>query len=68
MRLKQVNTTALRIAATNQLVNPGEYVEVDGPLGKSLCEQPKNWLAMKATKKAAGKSPAESKNNPSEED
>lgn len=64
MKVRNERTYALRIHDTNQLVNPGEFVEVAGPLGKALCEQPANWSAMKATKKA----PTKPKNTTSEED
>lgn len=33
----------VEIAATGQVVKPGESVEVDAALGAALCEQPSNW-------------------------
>jgi hypothetical protein len=40
MNVKYVGTDHdLQIAATGQIVNPGEVVEVDDTLGKNLVEQ-----------------------------
>jgi hypothetical protein len=43
MHVKNVRPYALEIADTNQVVEPGEIVEVDHDLGTSLLEQPLNW-------------------------
>lgn len=43
MKIQNVTECALQIEATSQLVNPGDVVEVDALLGKSLCEQVSNW-------------------------
>ncbi len=38
------------IAATGQLVLPGQTVEVPDELGAALCEQPSNWTAADSPK------------------
>lgn len=43
MKITNVRDYALEIAVTGQLVEPGTSVEVDGDVGKRLCEQPDNW-------------------------
>lgn len=43
MHIRNVNKLPLQIAATSDVVEPGESVEVDEDLGKSLLEQPTNW-------------------------
>lgn len=51
MKVTNQRPYALEIVATQQVVEPGESVEVDDALGKSLCEQPDNWQQAKSTKK-----------------
>lgn len=43
MKVRNLRPYALEIAATEQVVEPGELVEVDAELGASLLEQPDNW-------------------------
>lgn len=43
MKIRNVTDRARVIAATAQIVGPGETVEVDDDLGKSLLEQPDRW-------------------------
>lgn len=58
MEIRNVRGYALEIAATFQVVEHGETVEVPDDLGASLCEQPANWEPVKAPKipAAGGKS------------
>jgi hypothetical protein len=51
MKIKNKRTYALEIAATGQVVNPGDSVEVDAPLAKRLLEQSDTWGKATATKK-----------------
>lgn len=50
MQVKNKRPWAVEIATTGQTVEPGGTVEVDDELGRSLCEQPDNWEAVKASK------------------
>lgn len=51
MQIRNANSLTLEIAATGERVEPGDTVEVDDELGKSLLEQPANWVkATKTTK------------------
>lgn len=52
MKIQNVRGYALEIGVTGQLVNPGETVEVDDLLGKSLCEQEANWKLASAGSKS----------------
>lgn len=51
MKIQNVRDFALEIGAINKLVNPGETVEVDALLGKSLCEQESNWKSVSSGSK-----------------
>lgn len=51
MKITLIADLAREIAVTNQFVEPGETVEVDDELGKSLCEQAEVWQPAKTTKK-----------------
>lgn len=53
MKITNQDRRAREIAATGQIVEPGETVEVDDDLGRSLCEQPANWAEAKPTKSKA---------------
>lgn len=53
MRVKNVRPYALVIGVTDQVVEPGDEVEVDAELGASLLDQPDNWEAASAADKAA---------------
>lgn len=59
MQIKNVRSYALEIAKTGQLVEPGESVEVDDDLGKSLLEQPDNWAGEKKSKTTTATAPKE---------
>jgi hypothetical protein len=48
MKIKNVRGLALEIAATGQIVEPDQEVEVQPEVGASLCEQPANWQAVSA--------------------
>lgn len=50
MQIRNANSLTLEIAATGDFVDPGQTVEVDDALGKSLLEQPANWQAVKSKK------------------
>lgn len=52
MKVTNQRPWALEIVATQQVVEPGETVEVDDDLGKSLCEQPANWAKSTAKKES----------------
>lgn len=56
MKIKSLREDARVIAATGQLANPDEPIDVDTHLAKSLLEQTANWAK------------ASSKNKTSEED
>lgn len=59
MKITNVYARAREIAATGKVVEPGETVDVDEELGKSLCEQPDNWVKATPNKpkaSAAGES------------
>lgn len=43
MRVTLICDHARELAATGQLVEPGETIEVDDDLGASLCEQVDVW-------------------------
>lgn len=43
MKIRNVRERGLEIAATGQIVGPGDTVEVDDKLGRSLCKQEDNW-------------------------
>lgn len=59
MKVRNVRDVALEIAATGQVVGPGEPVDVNDELGRSLCEQPGNWVAVKASSTKATASVAD---------
>lgn len=46
MQIENVRPYGLEIAASGVLVEPGESVEVDTALGKSLLQQPDNWAPV----------------------
>lgn len=50
MRITNQRSYALEIAATGQVVEPGETVEVDDDLGAGLVEQPDNWKRERSRK------------------
>lgn len=50
MKITNQTERPREIAATGQIVDAGETVEVDDDLGRSLCEQPANWAEAKPTK------------------
>ena len=51
MKIRYVGQdTGLQIAATGQVVNPGDTIEVSDPLGKSLTQQD-IWEPVKAATK-----------------
>lgn len=52
MHIRNERPYGLEIAASGQLVEPGETAEVDAELGASLLEQPDNWSAVKPSKPA----------------
>lgn len=60
MKVTNQSAKAREIAATGQIVEPGDSVEVDDDLGRSLCEQPANWAASKPATKTAKADPAKS--------
>lgn len=45
-----VEYPAQTIAFTGQRCEPGETIEVDDDLGKSLCKQESKWTVVKASK------------------
>jgi hypothetical protein len=49
MHIRNLRPYALEIAATGQLVEPGEIADVDPDLGASLLEQPDNWGPPRGT-------------------
>ena len=49
MKLKNLRSRTLEIAATGQLVEPGAEVEVDDDLGKQLAEQSDTWGLVKTS-------------------
>lgn len=59
MKIQNVSGAALEIAATGQLVHPGEAVEVDPLLGKSLCEQEANWQPVSSGSKSKTADPGD---------
>lgn len=61
MKVTNVRGYALEIAATGQVVEPGEDAEVSDELGRSLCEQPANWVAPKSASKSKAGASGESK-------
>lgn len=57
MKVYNVRPYSLEIAATGQVVEPGDAVEVDDKLGKALVAQPDNW--SKSKPKGSAKEPQE---------
>lgn len=52
MKIRNVWATAREIAATGQVVAPGDTVEVPSTLASALCEQPDVWEKVKTTTKS----------------
>lgn len=63
MKIVNVTTRTREIGVTGQRVEPGEAVEVDDALGKSLLEQPANWGKSKPEPKSTKTADAVSKEN-----
>lgn len=54
MRVTNVRGYPLELAATGEVCEPGDSLEVEDALGASLLEQPDNWAPAKATKATKG--------------
>lgn len=57
MKVRNVSSRPREIGVTGQLVEPGDTVDVSDELGRSLCEQPRNWKRAPEPKSDEPKAP-----------